>query len=105
MVGHFKAVHTFAALRVLSAVVDVNDPSFSHSLRCSARAKGYRQVCAGLEPSATPGSWIRRNPKGKDPAPTQPAFCRLLQRVDARRVEEVILAIQEQIAARRPKIN
>ena len=28
---------------------------------------------------------------------TQPTFCRLLQRVDARKVEEVIVAIQEQV--------
>src|SRR5208337_2903948 len=45
------------ALRVLSAVVDVNDPFFSHPLRCSARAKGHRQVCPRLEPSPTPGPW------------------------------------------------
>jgi hypothetical protein len=44
-------------LRVLSALVDVNDPFFSHPLRCSARAKGYRQVCPRLEPSPTPSPW------------------------------------------------
>src|ERR1700688_84322 len=45
------------ALRVLSAVVAVNDPFFSHPLRCSARAKGRRQVCPRLEPSPTSGPW------------------------------------------------
>src|SRR6516225_7085893 len=41
--------------------------------------------------------------KYKYPAPTQPTFCRLLQRVDARKVEEVILAIQEQVRGPAPK--
>src|SRR5208337_2211572 len=50
------------ALRVLSAVVDVNDPFFSHPLRCSARAKGHRQVCPRLEPSPTPGPWNPAQP-------------------------------------------
>src|SRR5271165_566192 len=45
------------ALRVLSALVDVDDPFFSHPLRCSARAKGHRQVCPRLEPSPTPRPW------------------------------------------------
>jgi hypothetical protein len=49
------------------------------------------------------GLGIRRNPKGKHPAPTQPTFCRLLQRVDAAKVEEVILAIQEQMRGPAPK--
>jgi recombinational DNA repair protein RecR len=42
---------------------------------------------------------IRRNLQGKYPAPTRPTFCRLLQRVDARKVEEIILAMSYQ---RRP---
>src|SRR5271165_4345055 len=50
------------ALRVLSALVDVNDPFFSHPLRCSARAKGHRQVCPRLEPSPTPGPWNPAQP-------------------------------------------
>jgi hypothetical protein len=46
---------------------------------------------------------IRRNVHGKYPAPTQPTFCRLLQRVDARKVEEVILTLQEQVRGPAPK--
>jgi predicted transposase YbfD/YdcC len=46
---------------------------------------------------------IRPNAQGKYPVPTQPTFCRLLQRVDARKVEEVILAIQNQVRGPAPK--
>ena len=46
---------------------------------------------------------IRRNPKGKYPAPSQSTFCRLFQRVDGKRVEETILAIQEQVRGKAPK--
>ena len=37
------------------------------------------------------------------PGELQPTFCRLLQRVDARKVEEVIVAIQEQVRGPAPK--
>ena len=46
---------------------------------------------------------IRRNPQGKYPAPTQSTFCRFFQRVDGRKVEEAILAIQEQVRGKAPK--
>jgi hypothetical protein len=39
---------------------------------------------------------IRRNRQGRYPAPSQSTFCRLFQRVEARVVEEQILAIQAQ---------
>ena len=55
-----------------------------------------------LEPSAAQGSWCPAQ-RGKYPVPTQPTFCRLLQRVDARKVEEVIVAIQEQVRGPAPK--
>jgi hypothetical protein len=106
MVEHFKVVpgrtRLSGALRVLSAVVDANDPAFSYPLRCSTRAKGPSEVWPGLEPGATPLG-IRRNRQGKYPAPTQPTFCRLLQRVDARKVEQVIMAIQQQMRGPAPK--
>jgi hypothetical protein len=57
----------------------------------------------GLSQAQRRALGIRRNVHGKYPAPTQPTFCRLLQRVDARKVEEVILAIQEQVRGPAPK--
>lgn len=46
---------------------------------------------------------IRRNPQGKYPAPGQSTFCRLFQRVDGQKVDETILAIQEQVRGKAPK--
>src|SRR5438093_5318307 len=45
---------------------------------------------------------IRRNPKGDYPAPCQSTFCRLLQRVDVAKVNQVLQAIQEQIRGKPP---
>jgi len=46
---------------------------------------------------------IRRNRQGKYPAPHQSTFCRFFQHVDGRKVEEAILAIQEQVRGKSPK--
>ena len=46
---------------------------------------------------------IRRNRQGKYPAPHQSTFCRFFQHVDGRKVEEAILAIQEQVRGKPPK--
>jgi len=46
---------------------------------------------------------IRRNRQGKYPAPHQSTFCRFFQQVDGRKVEEAILAIQEQVRGKPPK--
>ena len=46
---------------------------------------------------------IRRNRRGKYPAPHQSTFCRFFQHVDGRKVEEAILAIQEQVRGQPPK--
>ena len=40
---------------------------------------------------------IRQNAAGKYPSPSQPTFCRLLQQVDALKVEKAILDYQEQL--------
>jgi hypothetical protein len=45
---------------------------------------------------------IRRNRQGKYPAPHQSTFCRFFQHVDGRKVEEAILAIQEQVRGKPP---
>lgn len=65
--------------------------------------KDLAKFARGLSQPQRRALGIRRNPKGKYPVPTQPTFCRLLQRVDARQVEEVILAIQEQLRGAPPK--
>lgn len=46
---------------------------------------------------------IRRNPQGRYPAPCQSTFSRLLQKVDGRKVNATLLAIQEQVRARPPR--
>lgn len=46
---------------------------------------------------------IRRQGKGKYPAPSQPTFCRLLRAVDAQQVEAAILAFQQQLRGPAPK--
>jgi len=46
---------------------------------------------------------IRRQGRGKYPAPSQPTFCRLLRAVDARQVEAAVLAFQQQIRGPAPK--
>jgi len=47
---------------------------------------------------------IRRDRRtGKYPAPSQPTFCRLFKAVDARKVEESLLAFQAQIRGPAPK--
>lgn len=65
--------------------------------------KDLAKFARGLSQAQRRALGIRRNPKGKYPAPTQPTFCRMLQRVDARKVEEVVLAIQKQIRGPAPR--
>ena len=65
--------------------------------------KDIAKFARGLSQAQRRALGIRRNPQGKYPAPTQPTFCRLLQRVDAHKVEEVILAIQDQVRGPAPK--
>jgi hypothetical protein len=46
---------------------------------------------------------VRRQGKGKYPAPSQPTFCRLLRAVDPGQVEAAVLAFQQQIRGPTPK--
>ncbi len=46
---------------------------------------------------------IRPNPQGRFPAPSQSTFSRFLARADARRINEVLLAIQQQARGRPPQ--
>jgi len=45
---------------------------------------------------------IRKDKDGRYPAPSQSTFCRLFQRVDGNKIDEVILAIQEQLRGKPP---
>jgi len=69
----------------------------------SSILKDIAKFARGLSQVQRRALGIRRTRQGKYPAPTQPTFCRLLQRVDARKVKEVILAIQEQVRGPAPK--
>lgn len=46
---------------------------------------------------------IRRNPQGRYPAPSPSTFCRLLQKVEGRALEKILLEIQEQVRGQAPK--
>ena len=59
--------------------------------------KDLAKFARGLSQAQRRAVGIRRNRQGRYPAPTQPTFCRLLQRVDAREVEAAVLAIQSQL--------
>ena len=46
---------------------------------------------------------IRKNRRGRYPAPSQSTFCRLHQEIDGPRLDEVILAVQQQLRGPAPK--
>jgi len=59
--------------------------------------KDLARFTRGLSQAQRRALGIRRNPQGHYPAPVQSTFCRLLQRVDGARVEQSLLAIQQQV--------
>lgn len=65
--------------------------------------KDLQKFARGFSQAQRRALGIRRNPKGKYPAPHQSTFCRFFQQVDGRKVEEAILAIQEQVRGKPPK--
>jgi hypothetical protein len=103
MVEHFKAVPEFRArvesyplcslLTILLLATLCGAPRGQKELAKFARVLSQAQRRA---------LGIRRNRQGRYPAPTQPTFCRLLQRVDGRQLEEVLLAIQAQLRGQPP---
>jgi hypothetical protein len=100
MVEHFKAVPDFRE-RFESYPLWSMLTIFLLATLCGA-PRGQKDIpkfARGLSQAQRRALGIRRNLQGKYPAPTQPTFCRLLQRVDARKVEEIILAMSYQ---RRP---
>src|ERR1700740_3042055 len=104
MVQHFKAVPDFRGRFESYPLWSMLTILFLATLCGAPRGqKDIAKFARGLSQAQRRALGIRRNPQGKYPAPTQPTFCRLLQRVDARKVEEVILAIQEQMRGPAPK--
>jgi hypothetical protein len=65
--------------------------------------KDLQKFARGFSQAQRRALGIRRNRKGKYPAPHQSTFCRFFQQVDGRKVEEAILAIQEQVRGKPPK--
>jgi MFS family permease len=61
----------------------------------SSILKDIAKFARGLSQVQRRALGIRRTRQGKYPAPTQPTFCRLLQRVDARKVVSCRLAPSE----------
>ena len=64
--------------------------------------KDLAKFARGLSQGQRRALGIRRNPQGRYPSPSQSTFCRCLQRVDACKVEQIILAIPEQVRGRAP---
>jgi hypothetical protein len=104
IVEHFKAVPDFRA-RIESYPLWSMLTILLLATLCGAPRgqKDIAKFAKGLSQAQRRALGIRPNPKGKYPAPTQPTFCRMLQRVDARKVEEITLAIQEQLRGPAPK--
>jgi hypothetical protein len=101
---HFKAVPDFRRRFESYPLWSMLTILFLATLCGAPRGqKDIAKFARGLSQAQRRALGIRRNPQGKCPAPTQPTFCRLLQRVDAAKVEEVILAIQEQMRGPAPK--
>jgi uncharacterized protein DUF4338/DDE family transposase len=65
--------------------------------------KDLEKFARGFNQAQRRALGIRRNREGKYPAPHQSTFCRFFQHVDARKVEEAILTIQEQVRGKPPK--
>jgi hypothetical protein len=104
IVEHFKAVTDFRARFESYPLWSMLTILLLATLCGAPRGqKDIAKFARGLSQAQRRALGIRPNPKGKYPAPTQPTFCRMLQRVDARKVEEITLAIQEQLRGPVPK--
>jgi len=104
MVQHFKAVPDFRGRFESYPLWSMLTILFLATLCGAPRGqKDIAKFARGLSQAQRRALGIRRNRQGKYPAPTQPTFCRMLQRVDAAKVEQAILAIQEQMRGPAPK--
>ena len=95
---HFKAIPEYRA-RVESYPLFSLMTLILLAMLCGAPRgqKDLAKFARGLSRAQRRALGIRRNPKGKYPAPTQPTFCRLLRRVGAQQVNEGVLAVQAQL--------
>ena len=66
-------------------------------------SKDLAKFARGFSQAQRRALGIRRNKQGRYPAPSQPTFSRCLQKVDGRKLEEVILEVQEQVRGQPPK--
>jgi DDE_Tnp_1-associated len=104
MVEHFKAVPDFRRRFESYPLWSMLTILLLATLCGAPRGqKDLAKFAWGLSQAQRRALGIRPNAQAKYPVPTQPTFCRLLQRVDARKVEEVIVAIQEQVRGPAPK--
>jgi len=104
MVEHFKAVPDFRRRFESYPLWSMLTILFLATLCGAPRGqKDLAKFARGLSQAQRRALGIRPNSQGKYPAPTQPTFCRLLQRVDAGKVEQVIVAIQDQVRGPAPK--
>lgn len=101
---HFKAVPDYRArigaypLWSLLAIIAV-----AHLADAPRGQKDLAAFAARLSQRQRRVLGIRRNPTtGKYPAPSQPTFCRLHARVDARAIETAVLAFQGQVRGAPP---
>lgn len=59
--------------------------------------KDLAKFCRRLTQAQRRAVGIRRNPKGRYPAPGQSTFSRMLKRIDGHKINEVLLAIQQKV--------
>lgn len=65
--------------------------------------KDLQKFARGFSQAQRRALGIRRNRRGKYPAPHQSTFCRFFQHIDGRKLEEAILRIQEQVRGKPPQ--
>lgn len=91
---HFESYPLWSLLTMVLLAVLCGSPRGSKALAKFAR---------GLSQAQRRALGIRLNPQGRYPAPSQSTFSRCLQKVDGRKLEERILAMQEQVRGQPPK--
>jgi hypothetical protein len=103
LTGHFRAVedfrHRFESYPLYSLLAIVACAHFAGAPRGPCDLAAF---AADLSQSQRRALGIRRNRQRRYPAPSAATFCRLLQQVDARKVEEALLAYQNQVRGPAP---
>ena len=92
--AHFESYPLWSLLTIVLLAVLCGAPRGPKALAKFAR---------GFSQAQRRALGIRANPQGRYPAPSQPTFSRCLQKVDGPKLEERILAIQEQVRGQPPK--